>query len=509
MASATALDTTPSPSAPTSTEPTRDLTAPPRWSPRLWGALFVLCGALFLDGLDVSMIGVALPSIGTDLHMSTAALQWVVSGYVLGYGGLLLLGGRSADLLGRRRVFLIAVAAFAIASLIGGLVDNGTLLIASRFVKGIAAGFTAPAGLSIITTTFKEGPARNRALSIYTLFGASGFSSGLILGGVMTQIGWHWTLLLPVPAALVVLAFGIPLIPRADHSARTRGHYDILGAITATSATLLLVYAVVQAPSVGWGSIRTIGSFVLVAALLATFVAIERRTPQPLVRLGILRSGSLVRANLGMMAMFGSYVGFQFIGTLYMQSLLGWSPLSMALAFLPAGLLVALSAPWAGTLVARIGAPRLIAVGFAALTAGYLLFLRVNVTPRYATAILPTIVLLGIGFALAFSALNIQATSGVVDEEQGLASGLLQTSGQLGGAIVMAAVAAVIAAGGQQRAASTAQALAAFRPGLVLVSIVGGIGFVVALSGLRRTRPTGVHREPPAVVRESELVSID
>ena len=172
------------------------------WGPKLWGALFVLCGALFLDGLDVSMIGVALPSIGHDLHMSTSALQWVVSGYVLGYGGLLLLGGRSADLLGRRRVFLIAVAAFAAASLVGGLVDNGTLLIASRFVKGIAAAFTAPAGLSIITTTFPEGRARNRALSIYTLFGASGFSSGLILGGVMTQIGWHWTLLLPVPVAV-------------------------------------------------------------------------------------------------------------------------------------------------------------------------------------------------------------------------------------------------------------------------------------------------------------------
>ncbi|HEY7175345.1 MAG TPA: MFS transporter [Micromonosporaceae bacterium] len=478
------------------------------WTPRLWGALFVLCGALFLDGLDVSMIGVALPSIGSDLHMSTSALQWVVSAYVLGYGGLLLLGGRSADLLGRRRVFLIAVAAFAAASLIGGIVDSGPLLIASRFVKGIAAAFTAPAGLSIITTTFPEGRARNRALSIYTLFGASGFSSGLILGGLMTQVGWHWTLLLPVPVATVVLLAGIRLIPKADHRAQSRGHYDILGALASTAATLLLVYTVVQAPSVGWGSFRTVGSLLVVAALATAFVAIERRTRQPLVRLGILRSGSLVRANIGMMAMMGSYFGFQFMGTLYMQELLGWSPLTMALAFLPAGLLVAFSAPWAAKMVERVGARRLIAGGFIALTTGYLLFLRVNMTPTYAAVILPTMVMLGTGFALAFSALNIQATTGIVDEEQGLASGLLQTSGQLGGAIVLASVTAVISAGSLTHARG-ADALASFRPGLLLVSIVGGLGLVTALSGLRRDRADEYADEDLAPAGERELVGAD
>jgi EmrB/QacA subfamily drug resistance transporter len=470
----------------------------------------VLCGALFLDGLDVSMIGVALPSIGNALHLSTSALQWVVSAYVLGYGGLLLLGGRSADLLGRRRVFLIAVAAFAAASLLGGVVTSGPLLIGSRFIKGIAAAFTAPAGLSIITTTFPEGPARNRALSIYTLFGASGFSSGLILGGVMTQIGgWHWTLLLPVPAAVAILVAGVRFIPRADHSAKASGHYDVFGALSCTAATLLLVYTVVQAPAAGWGSARTIGSLAVVAALVTAFVAIERRTHHPLVRLGILRSGSLVRANLGMMAMFGSYLGFQFIGTLYMQSLLGWSPLTMALAFLPTGLLVALSAPFAGTLVARFGPPRLIAAGFVALTAGYLLFLRVDITPRYAAAILPTMVLVGLGFALAFSALNIQATSGIANEEQGLASGLLQTSGQLGGALALASVTAVVTSGGSHHAASAAQTLAAYRPGLVLVSIVGGLGLVAALSGLR-SRPAVDTEAEQADTREVPvLVSVD
>lgn len=184
------------------------------WSLKLWGILAVLCLVLFLDGLDVSMVGVALPSIGNELGLSTTSLQWIINGYVLGFGGLLLLGGRTADLLGRRKVFLIALTVFAIASLVGGLVDNGTLLIASRFVKGLAAAFTAPTAMSILTTTFKEGPARNRALSVFSVFGASGYSSGLILGGLLTSAGWRFTFLMPVPFAVIALIGGYFLIPR-------------------------------------------------------------------------------------------------------------------------------------------------------------------------------------------------------------------------------------------------------------------------------------------------------
>src|SRR5690349_22041555 len=249
-----------------------------RWAPRLWGLLIVLCGALFLDALDVSMVGVALPSIRADLGLSTASLQWVVSGYVLGYGGLLLLGGRAADLLGRRRVFLVALGVFAVASLLGGLVSTGPLLIAARLIKGMAAAFTAPAGLSIITTTFAEGPARNRALSIYSAFGASGFSMGLILGGLMTQVGWRWTFLLPAPVALAVLVAGLRLIPRQPRPVRGGARsYDVAGAVTSTAALLLLVYAIVEAPAIGWTAPRTIGAFAGVTALLGIFVAIERR----------------------------------------------------------------------------------------------------------------------------------------------------------------------------------------------------------------------------------------
>jgi MFS family permease len=455
------------------------------WSPRLWGALILLCGVLFLDGLDVSMVGVALPSIRTELGMTTSSLQWVVSGYVLGYGGFLLLGGRTADLLGRRRVLLIALGVFTVASLLGGLVDDPALLIAARFVKGVAAAFTAPAGLSIITTTFHEGPERNRALSIYTACGASGFSSGLILGGLMTEVGWRWTFLLPVPIALVVLLVGIRLIPRDNGQEGAASGYDVGGAVTSTVALLLLVYTVVSAPGAGWASLRTLGSFVLVALLVTAFVLIEQRVAHPLLRLGILRNRSVVLANLAALAVFGSYIGFQFIGTMYMQSLLGWSPLGMAVAFLPAGLLVAFGGPRTGALVNRFGAARVVIAGLTSFVVGYALFLRIGLQPNYPAVILPSMVLIGLGFALAFPALNIQATTGVRDEEQGLASGLVQTAFQVGGAITLAVVTAVISTG--SATARPSDVLATYHPALVLVTGVALAGLVglLVLGGLR------------------------
>src|SRR5438128_5547319 len=194
---------------------------------RAWGTLLVLCGALFLDALDVSMVGVALPSIKSDLHMSTSSLQWVVSAYVLGYGGFLLLGGRAADLLGRRRVFLIALGVFVVASALGGLASDGTPLIVTRFVKGLSAAFTAPAGLSIITTSFEEGPARNKALSVYTATGATGFSLGLVFGGLLTEIGWRWVFFLPVGVAFIALLAAIRLVPAGDRPVRAARAFDL------------------------------------------------------------------------------------------------------------------------------------------------------------------------------------------------------------------------------------------------------------------------------------------
>jgi EmrB/QacA subfamily drug resistance transporter len=453
-------------------------TTAPHWEARTWALLVVLCGVLFLDGLDVSMVGVALPSIRADLGLSTSQLQWVVSGYVLGYGGLLLLGGRAADMLGRRRVLLAALGVFVVASAVGGLVNDGTLLVLTRIVKGMSAAFTAPAGLSIITTTFSEGPNRNRALAIYTATGASGFSLGLVLGGLLTELGWRWTFLLPVPFALAILAVAPRVIPRDLPLATGRRRYDVAGAVTITAAMLLLVRTVVEAPQNGWDSATTVISFVTVAALLALFLTIERRSAQPLVRLGILRSAPLVRANLGGMLLFGGYFGFQFVGTLYLQTMNGWSALETALAFLPAGMLVALGAPRLGPLVDRFGTARIIAVGALSLLAGYALFLRMDGTPSYVGLMLPTMLLLGTGFALSFPSLNIQAVAGVADHEQGLASGLLNTSFQVGGAVGLAVITAVVSNGGG------APTLDGFQTAIAVVGGIAVLGVFIAASAL-------------------------
>jgi EmrB/QacA subfamily drug resistance transporter len=445
---------------------------------RGWAALLVLCGALFLDGLDVSMVGMALPSIHNELHLSTTSLQWVVSGYVLGYGGFLLLGGRAADLLGRKRVFVIAIAVFMVASLLGGLATDGTVLIATRFVKGVAAAFTAPAGLSIITTTFAEGPARNRALGVYAATGASGFSLGLVLGGLLTTLGWRWTFFLPVPISAVILAVAPQVIPADRPRAAGRRHYDLAGAFTVTATMLLLVYTVTQAPQHGWTSARTAFLAALTVLVGSVFVAIERRVSEPLVRLGILRSRTLVGANLGAMTMAGAYFSFQFVLSLYLQQTQGWSSLVTALAFLPAGLLVAAMAPRIGTVATRVGIGRVVVLGMAMFVPAYLLALRIADDFDYATMLLPTILLLGLGFGLAFPTLNMAATSGVADREQGLASALVNTSFQLGGAIVLAIVTAVLAS---NAAGARGATISDYTPGLAVVAGVAVIGLVVTL----------------------------
>src|SRR5215208_6342431 len=239
------------------------LSSTPKWDASVWGLMAVLCGVLFLDGLDVSMVGMALPSIDSDLDLTTSQLQWIVSGYILGYGGFLLLGGRAADLLGRRRVLLIALAVFTVASALGGLVNDGTLLVITRFLKGASAAFTAPAGLSIITTKFAEGPERNRALSIYTATGASGFSLGLVAGGLLTELGWRWTFLLPVPIAIGILAVAPRFLPRDRIALTGRRSFDIPGAVTLTAGMLLLVRTVVEAPEQGWLAAGTVVPFAI------------------------------------------------------------------------------------------------------------------------------------------------------------------------------------------------------------------------------------------------------
>jgi EmrB/QacA subfamily drug resistance transporter len=461
------------------------------YSPRTWGLLLVLCGAFCLDNLDVSMVGVALPSIGNALSLSTSELQWVVSGYVLGYGGLLLLGGRTTDIVGRRKVFLIAMTVFAIASILGGVANDGTILIATRFIKGIGAAFTVPAGLSLLTTTFPQGPARNKALGIYASFAAVGFAGGLVVGGLLTEIGWRWTFLVPGPLAALLVVAGLRLIPRDQPVAPgQRPSFDIAGAVSVSAATLLLVRTVVTAPEHGWGDPQTLVGFAITALLLIAFVALESRVRSPLVRLGILRSGPLVRANIGAAMLFGCYIAFQFIATLYLQSLLGWSALETGLAFLPSGAITFFGAPRVGRLVNRIGTAPVIAAGFVSFTAAFLLFLRIDESPTYVGTILPTMVLCGIGYALCLPALNMQATDGIADQEQGLASGLLNTSFQIGGAIILAVITAIVTSkAGASKDPSVV--LAAYKPAIAVIAGLAAVGLLVSLSGvLARRRAT-------------------
>jgi MFS family permease len=405
------------------------------WLPAEKLLVAVSSGVVFLDALDASLTQVALPSIGSSLHLDEAQLQWIVSAYVLGYGGFLLLGGRCADVLGRKRVLLWGLVALMAASLLGTVVSDGTLLIAARFVKGMSAAFTAPAALSILSTSFAEGPHRNRALGIYTAAAACGFTFGLVSGGLLTQLTWRATFAVVVPAAAVLFVAALRVVQRDEPAAG--GRLDLGGALTVTGGALLFVRAVVEAPTAGWLSPETVAELVLAAALLLAFVAIERTVAQPLVRLALLRSATLVRANLGALLLFGCATVFNVVNTLYEQDVLGWGPLKTGLVFMAASITTGLLAPRMGPIATRLDPDWLLLAGGVAMVASFLVFLATGETTSY-PLIVSSLVLMGAGFALAYPSLNIQALAGVADAEQGLASGLVGSSLQIGGAVLLA-----------------------------------------------------------------------
>ncbi|WP_436758811.1 MFS transporter [Streptosporangium sp. V21-05] len=457
--------------------------SPDRLDGRAWGMLLVLCGAIFLEGIDVAMLNVALPSIRSDLDLTTGSLSWVMSSYVLGYGGFMLLGGRAADLLGRRRMFLMWLCVFIVFSGLGGFATEGWILIVARFVTGVAAAFMAPAGLSIITTNFAEGPRRNRALLVYAGTAAAGFSLGLVVGGLLAEISWRWVFFAPVIMASVILVAALLLIPDSDHPYRHSRGFDLAGAVTVTGAMMVLVFAVVslEDPAAGWG--WTAGALAAGVALLTAFVAIERRSASPLVRLGILRSGPLVRANLGALLFGGSFFGFQFLVVLYLQELRGWSSLQAALALLAVSIDAILAPTLTPRLVNRFGNVRVIFGGLCLAALAYALFLPIGLDWTYA-AMFPTMIILGLGFALAYGPLTIAATDGVAEEEQGLAGGLLYTSFQFGSALGLSAVTAVnVAATGS--GGSLLTELDGFRAALVIPLAMAVVAAAVVASGLR------------------------
>ncbi|AWS45703.1 MFS transporter [Streptosporangium sp. 'caverna'] len=467
-----------------------------RMDGRAWGVLLVLCGAIFLEGIDVAMLNVALPSIRADLDLSTGMLSGVVSAYVLGYGGFMLLGGRTADLLGRRRMFLLWLTVFLVFSGLGGFATEGWMLLVARFATGVAAAFMAPAGLSLITGNFPEGPQRTKALGVYAGTAAGGFSLGLVAGGLLASFGWRWVFFAPVILSAVILLAAIPLLRDSRAPERPAGGFDLAGAFSITGAMLLLVYGVVRLERPGNGWAGTVGTFAAGLALLAAFIVIERRAANPLVRLGILRSGPLVRANLGALLFLSSFAGFQFLVTLYLQELRGWSTLQTGLAMLVVGVDTVLAPTLTPRLVNRFGNVPVLFGGMVLATLAYVLFLPVGLDWAY-TAMLPTMVLLGLAFSLAYGPLTMAAVEGVDEHEHGLAGGLLYTAMQFGTALGLSAVTAVNVAslgdGGSPEAGLTA-----LQAALVVPVVAGVLGAVVTAFGLRARKAPRIHGPVPA-----------
>ncbi len=410
--------------------------------PRRWKALAVVCAAFFMTVLDVSIVNVALPSIGTALHFSRDNLQWVVTAYAITFGGFLLLGGRAADLLGRRRVFLVGVVVFTAASFACGLASSETILVASRAVQGIGAAIISPAALSIVMTTFEEGSERNKALGIWGAMGGSGAAVGVLAGGVLTKyLGWEWIFFVNVPVGAIAFA----LTPRLVRESRAEGENspDVAGALTVTAGLALLVYAVSKAPDHGWGTGWTLSRLALAVLLLAAFLVIERRARNPLMPFAIFRVRTLAGANVAGLLLGAVTFSNFFVLTLYVQQVLHYSALKTGLTFVATAGSAVLFAGLAQALVTRIGVKPVMAVGFAAMIAGLAWYTQMPANASFASDLLPGYLFVGFALPFTFIPVSIAALAGVQEYEAGLASGLINTAQQVGGAIGVAVVSSV------------------------------------------------------------------
>ena len=466
--------------------------------PRARLLLVILCAVQFIDAFDVSSMGPALPKIQRDLEMSPDSLQWVVTAYVLGYGGFLLLGGRLADLFDRKALLTGSLVLFVIASVVGGLATDGDVLIAARLAKGVSAAFSAPAALAILLRTYSEEGERNKALGTYIAISAVGFTAGLILGGVLAASSWRLVLFVPAGLALLLLAVALPVLPRQDeHGANVRQPVDLFGALTVTTGLLALVFGVTRASGSGWGDGLTLGALAAGVALLAAFVQIQRVHRAPLVPLGIFARPGVSRGNTAIFLLQGSYVAWQFLATLYLQNVQGWSPIEVGLVFAPGGVLVMLTASrWAG-LVVRHGPWPIASAGMVLMVLGIASSLLLgNLNSALVFLVASTII--GTGYAMCFPAANISAVAQARPNEQGLASGLFIASFQIGSGVVLAVVASVLG--------SAIQAdLDSYRSGLVTAGAVAVLALVICLTGLtNRPQPSATTDAAP---RRADLPS--
>jgi EmrB/QacA subfamily drug resistance transporter len=460
--------------------------------------LIIACAVVFLDSMDTSTVGIALPSIQHDLSMSASGLQWLVSGYTVAYGGFLLVGGRVADLIGRRKVLIIATVLFILASFVGGAVSSEELIIASRVLKGVAAAFTAPAAFSIITTTFPEGPERNRAVSVYGSTAALGYSLGLIISGLLTSINWRLVFFVPGILAIIVLILVPTAVPADAPRTRTeRRSYDLYGGLLVTAAIMLLVYGLVEGPVIGWSATRTMISIALAVILLAVFLIVESRHQDPTLPLSIFRSRTRCSSYVIALALGAAAIGWQFVAVLYLQRILGYSALKTSIAVLPLGVAIFLIAQFVtGRVIGRFGIRAVCAVGMLFQAAGITFYTFVGLDGNYFGLLLPGILLHAVALGMVFASVNIGGVSGVADQRQGVAAGLVIAAYAIGTGLGAAVMATVIAA---STSSSSAHALVdAYQRAFVVAAIISGVGFVAAVVGLPGVRRMQQEQGAPA-----------
>ena len=463
------------------------------------GALLgVVCLAQFMVILDVSIVNVALPSIRDSLHFSVTGLQWVVNAYTLTFAGFLMLGGRASDLLGRRRVFLAGTALFALASLACALSDSRSLLIGARAIQGIGGAVISPASLAIITTSFAEGRERNRALGVWGAVGGIGAASGALLGGVLTQgLGWQWVFLVNVPVGIAVLAIGPALVPAARASLGHR-HFDLAGALLVTAGFVSLVFGIVRSDALGWGATGVLAPIGASVVMLAAFVAVEGRfATAPLVPLWIFTRARLRAANLVVLALYSGVFVMWFFTSLYVQQVLGWDAIKTGLGFLPMTLGVAIASSRAPTLAARFGTRATITAGMSLAALGLLILTGMHPGGGYLETVLPGGLAAAVGLGLALVPATIVAVQGVPADEAGVASGLLNTSRLLGGALGLAVLSTIANAQTHAALRGGASALTALTDGygraLLVAALIVGAGALAAVT-LLRTRPVPAER---------------
>ncbi|HEX7963004.1 MAG TPA: MFS transporter [Candidatus Saccharimonadales bacterium] len=411
-----------------------------------WLILVLLALAQFMVVLDASIVNVALPALQHSFHLSPTNLQWVVTAYTLAFGGFLLLGGRAADLYGRRKVFLTGVAFFAIISLLDGLAVNSGMLIGLRAFQGLAGAFMSPAALSIVLVTYKEGHERNIALSIWGAVAAGGAAVGVLLGGILTQyLGWRWNFFINVPIAALVLLSAWKLIPKHE-SEETHNELDLPGAVSVTAGLMLLVYGLVKAPSVGWTAHSTLGFIGAAVALIIFFIWNESRARRPLMPLSIFKIRNITGANLTQMPVAAAMFSIFYFTSIYVQEILGFSPVRTGLAFLAVPITIAITATNAPRLIKKVGYKRILMVSPLIIATGMFILGHVPVHGDYFTHVLPGLVVMALGMGFTFVSTTVAATSGVPAREAGLASGLINTAQQLGGALGLAVLSGVAAA---------------------------------------------------------------